>query len=173
MSNLYKFISAFTSPFPLSLFLFPDSLSRENRLDSSASAGPDAEPKFQFQPVGVGVGGNGVGIGDPLHYSQCSLDSFIEASKWTSFFNSPVHSDSDTDDDDDDSESESDCEDDDEEEDEEDQPSGDSGVGSSYSGEFYSNYFDRDNIRSFMIGKYHSVVSSCFFFIILRMLHFS
>ena len=163
MSNLYKFISAFTSPFPLSLFLFPDSLSRENRLDSSASAGPDAEPKFQFQPVGVGVGGNGVGIGDPLHYSQCSLDSFIEASKWTSFFNSPVHSDSDTDDDDDDSESESDCEDDDEEEDEEDQPSGDSGVGSSYSGEFYSNYFDRDNIRSFMIGKYHSVVSSCFF----------
>ena len=58
-------------------------------------------------------------------------------------------------------------EDDDEEEEEEDQPSGDSGVGSSYSGEFYSNYFDRDNIRSFMIGKYHSVVNSFLFVFLL------
>ena len=121
---------------------------------------PGSESTFQFQPIG---GGSAIESG---RRSPCSLDSFIEASKWTSFFNSPVHSDDDDDSNDDDDSDDSDDDsddcrgrygrrryDDDEEEEEEDQPSGDSGVGSSYSGDFHANYFDRDNICSYMIGK--------------------
>ena len=50
------------------------------------------EPKFHFQHF---VNEGGEGRADV----RCSLDSFIEASKWTSFFNSPVHSCDDDDDD--------------------------------------------------------------------------
>merc|ERR1719193_2138127 len=108
------------------LFFMPGSPSHENPTNSFTVMLD--EPKFHFQHF---VNEGGEGRADV----RCSLDSFIEASKWTSFFNSPVHS---CDDDDDDSSDDSD-EDVDDKVDDDDQPSGDSGVGSSYSGEFFSN----------------------------------